>query len=83
MAPAIHKLKNNLGVESNLNTLEIDLIRFQNLWFDWFKKAKMFKKFDENWFKFNLFDSTLITSGSQMIRNWISSKFLRFDYSNS
>ena len=35
-----------LGVESNWNSFEIRSIRFENLRFDWFEKAKKFEKFD-------------------------------------
>ena len=43
------------------------------------KRQKRFKNFDENWFKFYSFDLTATRGWSQIIRNWIRSKFFRFD----
>ena len=45
------------------------------------KRQKIFEKFDENLFEFNSFDSTSTTEigWSKIIKNWICSKFVRFD----
>ena len=43
------------------------------------KKQKVFEKFDENRFEFDLFDLIPHRGCSQIIRNWIRLKFLLFD----
>ena len=43
------------------------------------KEQKIFEKLDESQFKFDSFDLTPTIGGSQISRNWICSKFVRFD----
>ena len=43
------------------------------------KEQKIFEKFDENQFEFDSFHSTPTIGVSQIFRNWIRSKFVRFD----
>ena len=47
--------------------------------FNWFERANIFEKFDENWFKFDLFNSTQNIRWSQIFINWIRLKLVRFD----
>ena len=49
------------------------------IWF-WFKKEKIFEKFDENQFKFDSFDSTPTIGWSQIFINWIQFENLQFDW---